>query len=55
MMAVSFTRVSGLSSGMPFHWPMMVWLDEPSPSTKRPGSTWAMTSAVAAITAGVRV
>ena len=29
--AVSLTRVSGLSSGIPFHWPMMVWLEEPIP------------------------
>ncbi len=34
---------------------MMVWLEEPRPMTKRPGSTWAMTLTLAAITAGVRV
>ena len=54
-MAVSFTRVRGFSSAMPLKRSMIAWLDEPKPSTNRPGSSWPSTSAVAANTAGVRV
>ena len=55
MIAVSFTRVSGFSISMPLKRSMIAWLDEPSPITNRPGSSWARTLAVAANTAGVRV
>jgi hypothetical protein len=55
VIAVSFTRVSGFSRGMPFHCPMIVWLEEPIPMTKRPGRSCAITFTDAAITAGVRV
>jgi hypothetical protein len=40
---------------MPFQAPIIVWLDDPRPITNRPGSTWAITFALAASTAGVRV
>ena len=55
MVAVSRTRVSGFSSLMPLKRSMIAWLDEPIPSTNRPGSICARTLAVAAKTAGVRV
>ena len=55
MIAVSFTRVSGFSMGMPLKRVMIVSLDEPRPMTNRPGYTCPRTFAVAANTDGARV